>query len=149
MVIDLNKLESLAKAATPGPWVIRHGDGWYNKHSYEIEASNESHVAETLYAYNGEADAAYIVAACNSLPTLIAENRALQKRVQELEKQRNWLAYKHAVACIDAACDSCTTHIGDCPICPISQETGLCIEVSEVTFINAAEEATKEAGNDR
>lgn len=92
MAIDLDELERQAKEATPGPWVIRHGDGWYNKHSYEIEASDESHVAETLYAYNGEADAAYIVAACNSLPTLIAENRALRERVRGLEEQNKELS---------------------------------------------------------
>lgn len=87
-----------------------------------------------------------IAAAINAVPELIAENRALQKRVQELEKQRKWLAQKHANACIDASRDACTSHIGDCPICPLPQGTGLCIEVSEVTFINAAEEAAKEAG---
>jgi hypothetical protein len=43
-------------------------------------------------------NSAYIVAACNSLPTLIAENRALQERVRELERQREILAHRLADA---------------------------------------------------
>ena len=146
MSVDIEKLEALAKTATPGPWETE---------TYVIYARNERGnlfpVAETIlpidfdHTYTAhKKDAAYITAACNAVPELIAENRDLQKRVQELEKQRNWLAKKHAIACIDAACDACTSHIGDCPICPLPQGEGLCIEVSAVTFINAAKEATKD-----
>ena len=133
----LNKLEALAEAATCRPWRYEEDEsfpGWFNVRNSTA----------FLTTFTKENDAAFIVEACNSATYLIAEIQTLRERVQSLEKQRNWLAQKHAVACIDAACDSCTTHIGDCPICPISQETGLCIEVSEVTFINAAEQAAKE-----
>lgn len=142
-MIDLEELERLAKAATQLPWEVD------DCNNIRIAPKGRPIVA-TIHDYEDYlprmSDAAYIVAACNAVPELIAENRALQKRVQELEKQRKWLAQKHANACIDAACDACTSHIGDCPICPLPQGTGLCIEVSEVTFINAAEEAAKEAG---
>lgn len=141
MGVDIEKLEDLAKSATHGRWFV--SDCCDNKKFYAIKTS-DVFIGETLGCYNGKANAAYITAACNAVPELIAENRDLQKRVCELEKQRNWLAEKHAIACIDAACDACTSHIGDCPICPLPQGTGLCIEVSEVTFINAAEQATKE-----
>jgi hypothetical protein len=142
MAIDLDELERLAAEATPGPWVIRHGDGWYNKHSYEIEASNESHVAETLYAYNGEADAAYITAACNAVPELIAENRALQERVRELERQRVYLAKLLG--------DLCTAQKdGQCPLfyaCPASGFGWSCGNAIKEDWVYAAIQAAKEDG---
>ena len=137
MAIDINKLERLAAQATSGPWVVAH-----------LCTNTKFVFAQApdcdMVFHAREEDVQYITEVCNTVPELIAENRDLQKRVQELEKQRNWLAQKHANACIDAACDACTSHIGDCPICPLPQGTGLCIEVSEVTFINAAEQAAKE-----
>ena len=138
MSVDIEKLEELTKAISPLPW---RTNGWC------IHDANRMIPVADIRSEKArdQENARYIVAACNAVPELIAENRDLQKRVQELEKQRNWLAQKHAIACIDAACDACTSHIGDCPICPLPQGTGLCIEVSEVTFINAAEDATKEA----
>lgn len=80
MAIDLEKLERLAAQATPGPWVGRgnHIFCANNKRLVYVEAERVLDLQT----------AAYIVDACNSLPTLIAENRALQEKVRELELDR-------------------------------------------------------------
>ena len=87
MPVDLEKLEELAKAATPGPWEDM-GIG-------RIRTSNKRHelVADcapiVIYGHKtflkSKANAAYILAACNAMPELIAENRALRGKVQALE----------------------------------------------------------------
>ena len=78
-MIDLEKLERLHAEATPGPWTQR-GNFIFcaqNKRLAYVEAERALDLQT----------AAYIVAACNSLPDLIAENRALQERVQTLERE--------------------------------------------------------------
>lgn len=80
---NLDELERLSKSATPGPW-------WSSKYgaiygSVQLDDSFVGQISEG-------ADNAYIIAACNSLPELINENRALQKRVRELERQSVVLA---------------------------------------------------------
>ena len=75
----LDELERLAKAATPGPWSryadihIKTMDGWGIGFIHHPLRSRE----ETVN------NAAYIVAACNAVPELIA-------RVRELERQREF-----------------------------------------------------------
>lgn len=71
--------------------------------------------------------------------------RPLVARVRELERQRDWLAFQHAKACLDAANDACAWNTGDCPVCPLDKG-GRCLEVTSKTFIEAAEKAAKEAG---
>ena len=134
--IDLDELERLANAATPGPWrveseVVRDSMGLFWPIS-SIEGT-EDNVTENVTT----GDAAYIVAACNAVPELIA-------KVRELERQRDWLASQHAKACLDAANDACVWNTGDCPVCPLDKGVR-CLEVTSKTFIEAAEKATKEA----
>lgn len=74
---QLDRLERLAKAATQGPWKNEPDENFFD-HDCQIVRSDTAFVCEFVT----EANAAYIVAACNSLPDLIAENRALQERAQ-------------------------------------------------------------------
>ena len=140
--IDLDELEQLAAQATPGPWRLVDARAFLDDEDFEIR--NGQHCIG--YGTSG-ANAAYIVAACNSLPELIAENRALQERAQmrqelveqyeqdiarlrqkvrELERQRELLA-KELV---------CRGHIlgsvADADLCK--------------PWIDAVEQAAKEAG---
>lgn len=77
-MLDLRKLERLAKNATPGPWVGRGNHIFCadNKRLVYVEAERALDLQT----------AEYIVAACNAVPELIAENRALLERVRELEE---------------------------------------------------------------
>mgnify|MGYP003293357803 CR=1 FL=1 len=87
MAIDFEELERLAAQITPLPW--RVADKGY---LYVTDANPNREIARLLMkprAYN--ANAQYIVAACNELPALIAENRALQEKERELEKEKEQL----------------------------------------------------------
>lgn len=72
-----------------------------------------------------------------ALPGLIAENRELRARGQELERQREWLA-KFVASYVD------------CNQCPYSED--VCTPQAHVDCCSLisqkAEEATKEAGDD-
>jgi hypothetical protein len=141
MGVDLEKLERLAAQATPGPWEVVASD----KYTFTVAILPPDFPQTQLVGrIRDEQDAAYIVAACNAVPELIAENRALQEQVRELEREREWLASQHAKACLDAANDACTLNTGDCPVCPLDKG-GRCLEVTSKTFIEAAEKAAKEA----
>lgn len=124
--LDLDELERLAKAATPGPW--EQGDGVFDpsliRTSYKVgsniigdlihhkalrrDTKGRFYVIEVC-GEQWRDNAAYIVAACNALPGLI-------KRVREMDQQMVWLAKQ--------VCDS----------------------ISPQEWINRAEQATKEAG---
>jgi hypothetical protein len=84
-------------------------------------------------AYN--ANAAYIVASCNAVPSLIA-------RVRMLERQRNWLAKLLG--------DLCTTQKdGECPLfyaCPASGFGWSCGSAIKEDWIYTAEQVAKEDG---
>ena len=129
MAIDLEELERLAAQITPLPW--RVADKGY---LYVTDANPNREIARLLMkprAYN--ANAAYIVAACNSLPTLIAENRALREKVQALEGQREWLA--------DGLAFICRSH-NDCILgCPNAIQGTDCSDVTFERWIEAAKEA--------
>lgn len=83
--IDLNELERLHKAATPGPWKHRT----ISKTATVILAADIP-LCATKYSVNKDHDAAYIVAACNSLPELIVENRALRADIGCLKQSLEW-----------------------------------------------------------
>lgn len=130
--IDLEELERLAALATPGPWrveseVCRDSMGLFWPIT-SIEGA-EDNVTENVTT----GDAAYIVAACNSLPGLIAENRALRERVRELERQREWLAYH-----LGLICSNCTSCFITCPF----GKPDYCGETSTESWIEVAKEAT-------
>lgn len=81
MPIDLEKLERLAKEATPGPWRVKCDN--------EICAGEKKvHLAKVMLSYKEwESNAAYIVAACNALPDLIAELKAARAENADLKNQ--------------------------------------------------------------
>ncbi len=94
MTTDLDALQALADAATPGPWT----DHWANDERSDLgEAAIvsgpgtglEGIVVGTLY-YDGlhtacrAEDAAFIAAARTAVPELIAEVRALRAEVERL-----------------------------------------------------------------
>lgn len=92
--LDLDALEALAaEALEHGPWRIRNddrGDGWV------VAIEPEGGVrGVTFWAEHADDagldvlpdDAAYIVAACNSVPALVAEVRRLRAANKELHKE--------------------------------------------------------------
>ena len=84
MPIDLDILEKLAKAATPGPW----GAVVSEKYSFAVAILPPDFPQTPLVGrVRDEQDAAYIAAACNAVPKLIDERRALHERIIELEAE--------------------------------------------------------------
>lgn len=112
MPIDLNELERLAKAALL-PWhiykecqlddhheEIRNADGWYIKSVCDKKDE-------------------YILAACNAVPELIAENRALRERVQmrqELVEQyeKDIARLRQKVRELEERAEKAEGRLGDC-----------------------------------
>jgi hypothetical protein len=153
--LNIEELERLAAQATPGPWVGR------GNHIFCADKKRLAYV-EAERALDLQT-AAYIVAACNSLPTLIAENRALRERVRELEfrevdyieerdallctkyaleRQRELLARNIAdvgwcLGCQIAACPNVGSHLD-----PLLVNRAECKEM----IIQWSEKAAKEAG---
>lgn len=86
--IDLDELERLAKAATPGPWKEgRHDmfsivEGAHAKYIYANRIPVAISTGEEKDCERVLADARYIAAACNALPGLIAENRELRNELK-------------------------------------------------------------------
>lgn len=123
--IDLDELERLAKAATPGPWDV----SMKNLTIYDPFGDS---VASTEQTHNQEANLHYIAVACNAVPGLIA-------RIRELERQRDWLAKLLG--------DLCTAQKdGQCPLfynCPAAQFGWSCGSTLKQDWIYVAE---KEAG---
>lgn len=101
--LDLDELERLAKAATPGPWKV--ADKGY---LYVTDANPNREIARILMkprAYN--ANAAYIVAACNSLPRLIEMYRQEFEEACDADKawqnlRKDWLASVERVKALEA-----------------------------------------------
>lgn len=84
--IDLDELERLAKAATPGPWETYPLPGWEGI-AHEVAGHKGQYLFDIHKARNGKANAAYIVAACNALPRLIAIARYLAGRCIEMDAE--------------------------------------------------------------
>lgn len=96
-MLDLRKLERLAKNATPGPW-------------YTLSEMCEGVGCDTIISKQGEicdfvgnmhnpyGDRSYIVAACNAVPELIAEIRNLQKEVLTLAEENACLKKQAAAS---------------------------------------------------
>lgn len=128
-MIDLDELERLAAQATPGPWFVTCN--CTGKTFYTIK-NDRVYIGETLGVYNGEANAAYIVAACNAVPELIA-------RVRELERQKRVLVEKMA---IDILCSECPVS----EACPYENATFIELEDCAKQLEKWSENAAKEAG---
>lgn len=96
-MIDLDELMKLSEAATPGPWKTDLGnfdsDGYSMVIRPYIEADGKITFVsndDTDYGYD-EHDAAYICAACNAVPELVA-------RIRELEEQLSAQNFKQVSA---------------------------------------------------
>ena len=95
----LCELMRLHAAATPGPWKVNIGDfesedGYGTVTAPYVEADGKTICVPFDRGpddENDEADAAYIVAACNAVPELVSW-------IRELEEQRDWLAQAAANA---------------------------------------------------
>lgn len=106
-MIDLEKLERLAKAATPGPWDNVGAATIRRKRPDEFIAECTPIVIRSvkkLHQCMNNAD--YIVAACNAVPELIAENRKFQECMRELERQNDFFlkALKENFMCPYSRC---------------------------------------------
>lgn len=95
MAIDLNELEQLAKAATPGPWKDK---SFKRNYDWGVICSGGKRIAQCTSADVTDerkrvtfeeklANAAYIAAACNAVPKLLDERHALYERICELESE--------------------------------------------------------------
>ena len=82
-MIDLDELERLAKAATPGPWCNDYEDIF--KWTFML-------TKKPIATAELPGNARYIVAACNAVPELIARVRELEQEldVYREEKQLEW-----------------------------------------------------------
>lgn len=138
MACDLERLERLAKAATPLPWHKQSFDvyGWKNKRRVFIAQTSKPIMRGIENIAQRLKDADYIEAACNAAPELVA-------RVRELERQRDYLAKLLG--------DLCTAQKdGQCPLfynCPASNFGWSCGNAIKGDWIYAAEQAAKEAGS--
>lgn len=93
-MIDLDELMRLREAATTGPWKVEEVSHVINDTVWfsEIIKTDDGRIDEKIVNQGaGKADAAYIVAACNAVPELVA-------RIRELEAQRDWMAQAAANA---------------------------------------------------
>ena len=101
-MIDLDELMRLHEAATPGPWEVNIGDfesedGYGTVTAPYVEADGKTICVPFDRGpddENDEADAAYIVAACNAVPELVARIRELERLC---EQQQHRLDFKSAI----------------------------------------------------
>lgn len=77
---QLNEIESLAAAATPGPWRQDRWSVWADQYGPTVSRARAMNLA----------DAAFIAASRSAVPALIAEVRGLQKKIAEFQYWRNF-----------------------------------------------------------
>ena len=140
MDIDLDELERLAKAATPGPWKDK---SYKRNYDWGVICSGGKRIAicaskevtdkrKNVTFDEMLANAAYIVAACNAVPELVA-------RVREMERQR--LKFANLAICNNGCLD--------CPledVCLYQEGTVRDSKICSQLLINWAEQEAKEAG---
>ena len=108
-MVNLDELMRLHEAATPGPWKVNIGDfesedGYGTVTAPYVEADGKTICVPFDRGpddENDEADAAYIVAACNAMPELVAQIRELEEQVIFLNKTADNLAYNPCLTCVD------------------------------------------------
>ena len=89
MNVNLDELMRLHDAATPGPWSVKIGDFEAEDGYGTVSASYVEADGKTICVpfdrgpddENDEDDTAYIVAACNAVPELVARIRELETQV--------------------------------------------------------------------
>ena len=81
-MVDIDKLVKLHKEATPGPWKVTDNCA----HLYITDSNPNREIAKIgRKPKHHEENAAYIVAACNSIPDLIHRIRELEGKVTDLQ----------------------------------------------------------------
>ena len=81
-MVDIDKLMKLHKEATPGPWKVTDNCA----HLYITDSNPNREIAKIgRKPKHHEENAAYIVAACNSIPDLIHWIRELEGKVTDLQ----------------------------------------------------------------
>lgn len=101
MAIDIDELMRLRYAATPGPWKAE-------KNHTAYDSWGES-VCYTQQCHNHDNNLAYITAACNAVPELVARIRKLESEIKRRDAQR-W-----AALCNDCESDGSCHYVGTCP----------------------------------
>ena len=137
----LNELKQLHAEAAGTPYKAK--DCWiYAQSVSQKRTFSRRPMAYTIDNRDGKykptETAAYIVAACNTLPELITENQALRKKMQEIEKQLDWLA-----EVLQNECEWYKNH-GSCPVnyaCPKGDYCLFNKIASKEDWIQAAKEA--------
>lgn len=102
-MIDLDELMRLHAAATPGPWKVAT---WYGGY-HTIRPKKEPE--KSLGQIERKADAAYIVAACNAVPELVARIRKLESEIKRRDAQ-SW-----ADLCNECESDGSCPYLVTCP----------------------------------
>ena len=74
------KLRELAKAATPGPWLVEPGEQATTR-VLAPQRYDDEEVTELVWRRDGD----YIVAACNAMPALLDEIEAARAEVERLK----------------------------------------------------------------
>lgn len=139
-MLNLDELEKLAKGVDPLPWKLNLHLGKVVRYT---EHGKERFIADCLRVTKRDKhckkNAAYIVAACNTVPELIAENRALGLRVRELElREAEYIEEREALLCTKYALERERDWLAD----RFSGEYGG-MPASKY-FLHCAKEATKE-----
>lgn len=141
--IDLDELERLATQATLLPWHTIHG-----------EILDAYHLKRAFMSYEeaSKQNAAYIVAACNAVPSLIARVRDLE-RERELYRERLHESWNQTEYCIDLLHDAGVNltmwacGVESCQQCDVPEcDMGDLDMVEKYTSRKAEEQAAKEAG---
>lgn len=154
-MIDIDGLERLAAQATPGPWFVTCN--CTGKTFYTIKI-NRVYIGETLGVYNGEANAAYIAAACNAVPELIkmyreADDEAADANSAWQKVRRENLALREQVRELEKALIELVKIEVSLPECAVCWERDRCTDRSHGDnclavgyIVDMAKEAAKEAG---
>lgn len=82
-MIDLDELMRLHAAATPGPWKIGAWNGIVAESPRGVEWDKALFSVALNAEKTAKADAAYICAACNAVPELVARIRELETELYE------------------------------------------------------------------
>ena len=128
-MIDLDELMRLHDAATPGPWATEYRErenGMYGQDVFTLEDGEEIATISWYPKYLGngvtstyrDANAAYIVAACNAVPELVHRIRELEAqrdRLQDAAEFEARVAAKQATA-ICGQCDKFNSSGKGCPL---------------------------------
>ena len=100
-MIDLDELMRLRVAATPGPWKAEK-----NHTAYDSWGDS---VCYTQQCHNHDNNLAYITAACNAVPELVARIRELEAEIKRRDAQ------KWADLCNECESDGSCHYVGTCP----------------------------------